>query len=174
MIVLNNILVATDFGESSDAALSYGRALARQFGGTLHVLHVVEDFPARLVAFDYYTGDVGQIQASAEASARERLGALLSTEDREALHAKATIITATSISEAILDYARHTMPRIGLIVMGTHGRGAVGHLVMGSVAERAVRAAPCPVLTIRHPEREFVVPDLLKNISHGLNRPRSL
>jgi universal stress protein A len=167
MIVLNTILVATDFSEASEAALAYGRALARQLGGTLHVLHVVEDFPARLVAFDYYTGDVGQIQAAAEASARERLGALLSTDDREALHAKAVIITSTSISEAIIDYARHTMPRVGLIVMGTHGRGAVAHLFMGSVAERVVRGAPCPVLTVRDSQREFVRSDALETVAHA-------
>jgi len=167
MIVLKNILVATDFSASSEAALAYGRALTRQFGGTLHVLHVVEDFAARFVGFPFHVGDVGKLQASAEAAARERLGASLSAEDRDALHATATIITSTSPSEAILDYARHTMPRIGLIVLGTHGRGAVGHLFMGSVAERVVRAAPCPVLTIRHPEREFVLPDALATVAHA-------
>ena len=50
---------------------------------------------------------------------------------------------------------------IDLIVMGTHGRKALGHLLVGSVAERVVRAAPCPVLTVRHPEHEFLVPDAL-------------
>ena len=167
MIVLENILVATDFSTSSEAALAYGRALARQCGGTLHVLHVVEDLQARFVGFPFHVGDVGKLQASAEASARERLAAWLSKEDREALHAQAAVITSTSPSEAILDYARHTLPRIGLIVLGTHGRGAVGHLFMGSVAERVVRAAPCPVLTIRRPEREFVVPDALQTVAYA-------
>jgi nucleotide-binding universal stress UspA family protein len=46
-----------------------------------------------------------------------------------------------------------------LIVMGTHGRTGVSHLLVGSVAERVVRTAPCPVLTVRHPEHEFVLPD---------------
>jgi nucleotide-binding universal stress UspA family protein len=46
-----------------------------------------------------------------------------------------------------------------LIVMGTHCRAGVSHLLMGSVAERVIRTAPCPVLTVRHPEREFVVMD---------------
>jgi universal stress protein A len=43
-----------------------------------------------------------------------------------------------------------------LIVLGTHGRGPIGHVILGSVAERVVRTAPCPVLTVRHPQREFV------------------
>jgi universal stress protein A len=51
--------------------------------------------------------------------------------------------------------------RIDLIVMGTHGRGALAHVVLGSVAERVVRLAPCPVLTVRNPEHEFVRPDAL-------------
>ena len=47
---------------------------------------------------------------------------------------------------------------IDLIVMGTHGRSGVAHMVMGSVAEKVVRTAPCPVVTVRHPERAFVTP----------------
>jgi uncharacterized protein YbjT (DUF2867 family) len=47
--------------------------------------------------------------------------------------------------------------RVDLIVLGTHGRGPLGHILLGSVAERVVRTAPCPVLTVRHPQREFVV-----------------
>jgi nucleotide-binding universal stress UspA family protein len=46
-------------------------------------------------------------------------------------------------------------------VTGTHGRGAVAHALIGSVAERVLRTAPCPVLTVRHPEHEFVIPDAL-------------
>jgi nucleotide-binding universal stress UspA family protein len=60
---------------------------------------------------------------------------------------------------AIVDFAKEI--NVDLIVMGTHGRGAVAHLLMGSVAERVVRTAPCPVLTVRHPEHEFVHPDAL-------------
>ena len=48
---------------------------------------------------------------------------------------------------------------IDLIVMGTHGRGFVAHILIGSVAEKVVRRSPCPVLTVRHPEHEFVLPD---------------
>jgi len=51
--------------------------------------------------------------------------------------------------------------------MGTHGRGAVAHLLMGSVAERVVRTAPCPVLTVRRPEHEFLVPDALVAVARA-------
>ena len=64
---------------------------------------------------------------------------------------------------AIVEYAR--VEDIDLIVIGTHGRGALAHLVMGSVAERVVRFAPCPVLTVRHPEREFARPDTLAAVA---------
>ena len=56
----------------------------------------------------------------------------------------------------IIRYARRE--KIDLIVLGTHGRGAFSHALMGSVAEKVVRKAPCPVLTIRHPEQQFVMP----------------
>ena len=56
----------------------------------------------------------------------------------------------------IINYAKREP--IDLIVMGTHGRGAIAHLLIGSVAENVVRKAPCPVLTVRHPEHEFITP----------------
>ena len=125
MITLKQILVATDFGEPSDAALAYGRELASRFGATL----------------------------------RRRLHALVIDSDRSSAPTVPIVLTAMSPAPAILDYAKNH--DIDAIVMGTHGRGAFAHLVMGSVAERVVRLAPCPVLTVRHPEHEFVRPDTL-------------
>jgi hypothetical protein len=66
---------------------------------------------------------------------------------------------------AIVNQAKEA--EIDLIVMGTHGRGGFGHLLMGSVAEKVVRSAPCPVLTVRHPEHEFVLPDALVAIARS-------
>jgi nucleotide-binding universal stress UspA family protein len=63
----------------------------------------------------------------------------------------------------IVGYAKEN--DVDLIIMGTHGRGAIAHLLMGSVAERVVRTAPCPVLTVRHPEHEFVLPDALAAVA---------
>lgn len=166
MIVLKNILVATDFSDPSNAALLYGRSLARQFDARLHVLHIVEDLGARLVGLPLPVGDLGQMQIEAERRAKARLEEWLAGEDR-AIAVMPSVITSTSPSHAIIDYAINTMPRIDLIVLGTHGRGMMGHLFMGSVAERVVRGAPCPVLTVRHPEHEFVMPDALQTVSHA-------
>ena len=58
-----------------------------------------------------------------------------------------------------MEIVRHAKAETAdLIAMGTHGRGPVTHLLLGSVAEKVVRSAPCPVLTVRQPEHEFVLP----------------
>ena len=73
------------------------------------------------------------------------------------------LTTEASPSAAIVFYARDAA--IDLIVIGTHGRGAIAQLLIGSVAERVVRLAPCPVLTVRNPEHEFVLPDALAAVT---------
>ncbi len=159
MIALKKVLVATDFSEPSDVALAYGRELARSFGAKLVVLHIVENIMTRAFGPDGYAITNPDLQRDLEASADKQVNALLSEEDRQAIRADAVIISSNTPAFAIADYAGTT--GIDLIVIGTHGRGAVAHLLMGSVAERVVRTAPCPVLTVRHPEHEFVLPDAL-------------
>ncbi|MBI3494316.1 MAG: universal stress protein [Acidobacteria bacterium] len=159
MITLKRILVATDFGEAAEAALAYGRELARSFGAKLDVLHVVENVFARTMGSESYIAAYPEIQRDIEDAARTQLDALLGDEDRALLGAQAVIRTSNSPALEIVTYARDA--NVDLIVMGTHGRGAMAHLLMGSVAERVVRTAPCPVLTVRHPEHEFVLPDAL-------------
>jgi nucleotide-binding universal stress UspA family protein len=152
MIRIHNVLVATDFSETSDAALDYGREMARTFGSTLHVLHVA-DSVYLMYGGETYTTVVPDLQEEVEAAARKRLEALLEHED-SALHVKPAVVAAISPAAAIVDYAGQH--EIDLIVMGTHGRGAFSHLIMGSVAETIVRSAVCPVLTVRPHERDFV------------------
>ena len=159
MITLKNILVATDFSQPSDAALAYGRALARNFKATLHVLHVVNNVSSVVYGAEAYAVSMPEFQREIEDSARKELDDLLIDNDPVPLPARRVLIVSSAPAAAIVDYAGRE--RIDLIITGTHGRGAVAHLLMGSVAERVVRTAPCPVLTVRHPEHEFVVPDTL-------------
>ncbi len=168
MIVLRNILVATDFGEAADVACTYGRGLARAFGATLHLVHVVDDIVARATSMASFGMDLTRMQDEVERGARARLGDLLTDDDRTALGARAVVLRSTNAGQAIADYAAEH--DIDLIVAGTHGRGAVASFFVGSVAERLGRVAPCPVLLVRHPEREFVLPDALEQV-RAADRP---
>jgi nucleotide-binding universal stress UspA family protein len=157
MVALKNILVATDFSEPSGVALAYGRDLARNYNARLHVMHVVEDVMLR------YSSEVGlalpALQEDLVKEARKELESRLTDEDREQLKVVPVLDTGANISAAICAYAKANA--IDLIITGTHGRGAVSHFLMGSVAERVVRTAPCPVLTVHAHERDFIVPDAL-------------
>ena len=148
MIALKRILVATDFGPAAEAALTYGRALAKNFGATLTVMHVAENFFLRATIADPH---------ALKAAVARRLEERLTAEDRRALHARAVLETSDQPADAITTYAKQA--EIDLIVMGTHGRDGLAHFLVGSVAERVVRTASCPVLTVKHPEHEFVIPD---------------
>ncbi len=147
MIALKRILVPHDFSEASSASVSYAVALATSFGATLDVL---------------YVGDREGSDAEGIEAAQRRLAAALSPADREAVRATFHVRTGQPAAE-IIRFAGEQ--EIDVIVMGTHGRGFVGHLVMGSVAEKVVRTAPCPVLTVRKPEEGVraleVVPEAL-------------
>src|SRR5262245_25506022 len=105
MIAIKNVLVATDFGESSAVALDYGRELARTYQARLHVIHVVEDLQWRYSLDMTPTWVVG-VPESVEESARQRTANTLSDEDRSQLHARAVVQTAVSAPEAIVAYAR--------------------------------------------------------------------
>jgi nucleotide-binding universal stress UspA family protein len=156
MIVLKNILVATDFGEPSAVALAYGRDLARAYNARVHLLHVVEDVMMR------YSPEVGfavpELQKNLETAAWRDIRGLI-TEDDHSITIVPLVQTAVNVAFSIVDYAKANT--IDLIIMGTHGRGAFKHLLMGSVAERVVRTAPCPVLTVHAQERDFLAPDAL-------------
>jgi len=151
MIALKNILVPHDFSDTSDAAMQYAVALARTFGARLQVLHVGEkaqlDMPA---AFPL------KLDLSLEDAIREHLLKIMATRDFRELKPEFEVRTGTPYLEIV----RCAKDRnVDLIVMGTHGRGFVAHAVMGSVAEKVVRHAPCPVLTVRYPRPELFTVD---------------
>lgn len=147
----SRILVPTDFGAASDAALECATELARRFGSDLYLLHVVED----PMAIGVWTPDV-YVAASAELrdrllrDAQQRLDSALSENERKQFNA-CLEVRVGGAGETIGEFAREKT--IELIVMGTHGRRGLSHMFLGSVAERMVRTAPCPVLTIRADRR---------------------
>jgi nucleotide-binding universal stress UspA family protein len=92
-----------------------------------------------------------------ESASRRRLSERLTVASPGICQVRPVIRRSDEPADAIVSYAK--LQAIDLIVMGTHGRTGAAHVFVGSVAERVVRLAPCPVLTVRHPEREFVVAD---------------
>jgi nucleotide-binding universal stress UspA family protein len=156
MIVLKNILVATDFSDCAAVALNYGRDFARTFNARLHLVHVVEDVTLR------YGPEAGFVTPDLQKGLEERAWSdvrALITDDDRALSIVPVVLTATNTAHAIVDYARANA--IDLIITGTHGRGPIQLLLMGSVAERVVRTAPCPALTVHARERDFVASDAM-------------
>ena len=159
MIGIKKVLVATDFGPASETAVNYGRELARTFQGTLELIHVVEHLDVLPQAgYEYVPLPAGVLEDIERAAAQET-ERLLTDEDRRELQARAFTVVDSTPAAAIVKQAKDS--GADLIVVGTHGRGALAHLFLGSVAERVVRLAPCPVLTVRNPEHEFVLPDAL-------------
>jgi nucleotide-binding universal stress UspA family protein len=163
MIKLNNVMVATDFGEASIAALAYGREFARTFGAKLYIVHVVEN-PVLSAGPDAVGIDLARLQADLETRGQTALEGMVTAEDRDQLRALPVIRTGSPAYE-IVGYAK--LINADVIIIGTHGRGLMGHLLMGNVAEKVVRMAPCPVLTVRHPQHEFILPDALQAVEGG-------
>ena len=159
MIALKTVLVATDFSEPSEIAVRYGRALAEAFHASVHILHVVPDSMALPWATMADGLAMADVQRRWEREANERLRQMLPACQP---HATAAILVtrAGDPVREIVSYAAET--NADLVVLGTHGRGPVAHMLMGSVAERVVRTAPCPVLTVRHPQHEFVSDGLVQ------------
>jgi nucleotide-binding universal stress UspA family protein len=165
MIAIKNVLVATDFSEPSATALDYGRAIARTFNASLHVLHAIDRAFMEGMLVDAAPTNYSELLEEIESAARRQLETAVTEDDRRELAAKTVLLTFASPASGVVSYARDA--KIDVIVMGTHGRGGLSHLLMGSVAEKVVRTAPCPVLTVRHPEHEFVVPDALQIVEHA-------
>lgn len=162
MILLKRILVPTDFSEASAAAVQYGVALARSFNANLHLLHVesrhdLEMMVERELVVANALKETAGV-TSPQNAARELLAKILTDEEEQALRAE-YVLRAGGVGGPYVEIVRYAKERnIDLIVMGTHGSGFLSHMLMGGVAEKVVRRAPCPVLTVRHPEHEFIMP----------------
>jgi nucleotide-binding universal stress UspA family protein len=147
MARITRILVPTDFSETSDAALRYARMLAETFGASLHLVHAFEDpYAAGALTPEVYGTIPQELRDSALRLATTNLEQRLPATDRSR---GTTAVVMGAPAAAIVKYA--TENGIDLIVMDTHGRGGVAHLLLGSVAEKVVRTAACPVLSVREP-----------------------
>ncbi|HXT71443.1 MAG TPA: universal stress protein [Vicinamibacterales bacterium] len=145
MVPVARILVATDFSEPAATALKWAATLAQEFDGRLIVLHVVPEPYAYPWGSEMSTMPLTEILAQTEKDADDRL-----REIAAGIHLpRGPVITRVVIGTPV-DQILETIAaeNIDLVVLGTHGRGMVGHLLLGSVVERVVRRSPVPVLSV--------------------------
>ncbi|MCY2965193.1 MAG: universal stress protein [Planctomycetota bacterium] len=155
MIRLKKILLPTDFSQNARSAQNYACAFADQFDAELHVLYVLQDLtlvmPEPGAMFAIPALNVAEVEQSAQRM-------LLTVPDDSWAKGK-KVIRATRTGSPYVEIVRYAADAgIDLIVMSTHGRSGLPHVLLGSVAEKVVRKAGCPVLTVRPGEHQFVTP----------------
>lgn len=144
MTEIKRILVPTDFSEPADAALTYALDLAAKLGARVTLIHVFDDPFANGIYTGEYMPMPAEMRAEIIADLRRKLAEAVARRGHSEMNPE---VLFGSTARTIVDGASER--NVDLIVMGTHGRGGMAHLLLGSVAERVVRTASCPVLTIR-------------------------
>jgi universal stress protein A len=142
---IRQILAPTDFSEFSKQAVQCAYELAQTFGAKLLLLHVVELLVYPVEIF-LPSPEGTTLLDDLEHQARLGLAQLLPKAEDGTVEVLCQTVGGTPYLRIVEIAAAE---KVDLIVMSTHGRTGLSHLVMGSVAERVVRMAPCPVLTIR-------------------------
>ena len=141
-IEINRILCPTDFSASADHALDYALSIAERHGATVEVLHVGESSA-------YAQDSVNDRGQTYDDTLRDRLQAMVESKGDTGITVMVNVVDGIDYMEIV---NRATAWPADLIVIGTHGLTGLKHLLIGSVAERVVRMASCPVCTVRHPE----------------------
>jgi universal stress protein A len=141
------VVVPTDFSRCSEEAWRLARCVAVMSGGELILTHVLAETPLYGEG-PFSMGTVRQVYEAAREWAEGALEDWVGKARAEGLSARAALRAGVAYTE-IVDLARDE--RADLIVIGTHGRGGIDRALLGSVADRVVRLAPCPVLTVREP-----------------------
>ncbi|MBX9678426.1 MAG: universal stress protein [Gemmataceae bacterium] len=144
---LRRILAPVDFSPRSEEALRYAVAIAEKFATPIHLLHVFQDVGVYQTEVVTIPQDMPPIEQLLQ-PIRTELNALAAKYKLDRFGGPVDTMIGSPV-EAIVDYAREH--HIDLITVGTHGRGWLAHALLGSVAEKVVRLAPCAVLTVRSP-----------------------
>lgn len=144
---LRTVLVSTDFSDYGDAAISHAFRLARDRGARVLMVHVLDAHPTPNPLYaHYYPIPTPEQVRQAEAKAQEALRARIPEELRDSDRVETVVMHGAAALEILRIAAER---KVSLIVIATHGRTGMLRLALGSVAERVIREAPCPVLVVR-------------------------
>ena len=152
--MIERILVPTDFSESALNALNYAVDLNRILKARLYLLHVLQDF-TEFSEYNLSPSILPQLYVEVEENAAKRLENILADIVPSEITCGTYILHGVPFYE-IIQFAKNE--NVDLIVIGSHGRTGLKHVLFGHTAEKVVKKSPCPVLTVRHPETEFTMP----------------
>lgn len=156
MIDLKHLLFPTDFSEVSLVGLKYARSFAESYQATFHCLHVVDESYQHWISMGPEGVPAGLSYDELLAQARGYMSEFV---DKHLSGMSVPVITEILVGRPFMEIIRYAKEKaIDMIVMATHGRSALQQVFMGSTAEKVVRKAPCPVLTVRRGQHEFRMP----------------
>jgi len=147
MRTFDKILFATDFSESSEHAFEYALSLAQRFDSRLIILHVINE-PVDLRGFYVPHVSFENLEKEIEEGAQQMMAKFCATHIKDFTNYETTIVSGIPFEEIL---KRADSDQVSFIVLGTQGRSGIDHLLFGSTAERVVRKALCPVVTVRLP-----------------------
>jgi nucleotide-binding universal stress UspA family protein len=151
--MFKKILCPVDFSKFTSEVVTYAASMAKQYGAELHMLHVIPNLTYFTPYESFLTPEnLVAMEKNIQDEVDRDFGRILSRVD---IDAKKVVRTGVAFVE-IIDYAKSE--GMDLIVMGTHGRSGIEHILIGNVAEKVVRKSPCPVMTIRPRGKEFKMP----------------
>jgi len=144
---MDKILFANDFSENSEHAFDYALTLAKKFDARLIIIHVINE-PVDLRGFYVPHISFEQLEKEIEQGAEKMMQKFCRTRAKDFTNYETCIVAGTPYEEII---KKAEQEQVSLIVLGTQGRKGIDHFLFGSTAERVVRTAKCPVMTVRMP-----------------------
>ena len=156
MIQFSRILYPTDFSDQSLHALEYATGLAETYNAEIHCLHVVDEAYQYWMSMGPDSVPVGPVLDDVVTGSQEQMNRFLAKHLADVSFPVSSSVVLGRPFMEIIGKARELPADV--IVLSTHGRTGLSHILLGSVAEKVVRKAPCPVLTIRHPDYKFKMP----------------
>jgi universal stress protein A len=149
MISIQGVLVPVDFSKESVLAAKFAASMAREYKTKLYVLHVIEPLPSYI--YNYLPDDVAK---NTRQQVKEDLAAVIPAGVKKDLQVVEMVEGGAPARHLIVEKAKEL--GVDVIVIATHGRTGLSHVLLGSVAEHVIRHAPCPVFVIRNPKDKYV------------------